>query len=958
MISIPQFIVESSFCLLIFYGFYYGVLAKETFFQLNRFYLLVTPLLSILIPILNIQLSQPAGEATTGVSTILYPILEEGKAWEQAIWRAPESSKIRLKDLAFWIYWMGVTITSFYLLAGLFKLFRIIRRNNIELQDNYKVVTGSKFPASSFFSYVFWNKKEMSREQTLVWEHELVHVKQWHSLDVLLMEVWVIIKWFNPLIYLFRRSLRVTHEYIADKYVSSQLQSKYEYALYLTKVQEQAVNSPYLNQFAQLLKKRLLMLARKPSRNWKTSKYFLSVPLVTTLMLLFSFDLVDELPKPISQTFKKAESIINTIGERELPIATLTNEEPGESVPFSVPFLRATYPSLESMSPQDNEVDFSRLLSNPEEKDFNSIFNSFLATIPESYFPVDTSTFTMQWQGKTCDCNPGQLPNYYSCKSQSFGLKTFKRIVREGGFRLFKDGREVAYDELEVTSKRAFKMKGKLNQYENQNSFNPKSKFWKELKAGDVLKFTLRSGINDYFQFNVTINNKKESIDYAYDFYLGDLWVPINMTNNIGIKYVDDELFAQLLAQKDGQVKLIKNEEESVDIKYLEVRFNRVMGNQFENPNQKITVGQIKALNNAERGDRINFWINNGPNVEGKKVQVSIIRKGKKSDTYKSKHKLSWGHLIAQPFNREFILSKEEAQALSGQKIIFEYNGQKVPIKSIKEVWHMSKQPLPPGSSSPFQVEKSICSIPDFQADQTCIDKLLTNLKKGDIIRVESVSTNDGHLFNFLIRIGSESELHDARYFAPLSAFPIFMSSRIIGVSDPYQKIGQKGIDHIFNYKTLAGATPRVEIDFESYKGTAAIEALQALNPNQIRSITLFLRQDGGLGQVNNLALDPQDAPRIVISLKDAGSVIQQINPKDALADENTLRKLEDLGKEFLIIIDGEEKGSYKGRKLVEVLKGISKEEVEDLRVLKAEAAKEQFGVQRGVGAIIIKTKK
>jgi len=115
------------------------------------------------------------------------------------------------------------------------------------------VETQTNFPAASFFGYIFWNQ-QITDEQQLILEHEKVHIRQWHSLDVLLMEICVIIKWFNPLIYWFRNALKATHEFIADQYVIQQKSNVGEYATLLVNQHKQQVTTPLTNTFYSLTK--------------------------------------------------------------------------------------------------------------------------------------------------------------------------------------------------------------------------------------------------------------------------------------------------------------------------------------------------------------------------------------------------------------------------------------------------------------------------------------------------------------------------------------------------------------------------------------------------------------------------------------------------------------------------------------------------------------------------------
>lgn len=316
-ISITQYLLESSVCLALFYGFYHFLLRRETFFQLNRAYLLLMPLVSLAIPLANIQLSadtpSPAIEA-------IYPIVVQAQQFQQQTWEQMESPtpafSLSLADLLLWIYLLGVFFMALVLVRGLWRLFRLIRHSRREQEGALTLLRPAEdLPAASFFSYIFWKGEEMPEAKRIILEHELVHVRQRHSLDVLLMELWVIIKWFNPLIYLYRRSLQATHEYIADRYVAGKMGSAYQYATFLATHSLQGSCHPLTNTFAAYIRKRLAMLGQRDSKWWQAGRYLLCLPLLGMLMALFSFNLSEKLP---GRGLRQAESYLQELGRENI----------------------------------------------------------------------------------------------------------------------------------------------------------------------------------------------------------------------------------------------------------------------------------------------------------------------------------------------------------------------------------------------------------------------------------------------------------------------------------------------------------------------------------------------------------------------------------------------------------------------------------------------------------------
>lgn len=310
-LSIPQYLLESSFCLVVFYIFYYFFLKKETYFQFNRFYLISSAFLSLLIPIINVDFHSASNFAG---ATQLYPILHQVNdiqiGIQQTIAQESNILHISMADLINWVYMAGFFFMSLKLFSGLFKLFGIINRSPKLKDQDHTLLISEDVPAASFFSYIFWKDKHDKTDpiQKTILEHEMVHVRQWHSLDVIVMEIMVIIKWFNPLIYLFRNSLKKTHEFIADKYVTDLMGDKLEYANILLGNKAPSHIPPVSNHFYGNIKERIKMLGTKESARLQQIKYFAIFPMAVILFSLFSFDLSDRLPQPLKNSFQNIET--------------------------------------------------------------------------------------------------------------------------------------------------------------------------------------------------------------------------------------------------------------------------------------------------------------------------------------------------------------------------------------------------------------------------------------------------------------------------------------------------------------------------------------------------------------------------------------------------------------------------------------------------------------------------
>jgi len=288
--------------LLLFYGFYALLLRNETFFQLNRAYLVAGALLSFIIPVIQAewikQLFITQRVQQTIYSTIYHPEL---------VYQAKPAQGLTFTiGQAFAVIYIGGAI---FLLGRFFFQLLSVKKllNNLE--------------SSAAFS--FFNKVKIDAElpeQQTIMDHEEVHVKQWHSADVLFIEAVMIINWFNPVVYFYRKAIKHVHEFIADKKAIERGTSKTEYAYLLLSQTFGAAPHQLTNNFfnKSLLKERIIMLNKDESKRRKLLKYGLSAPLFAAMLIL-------------SSATVKNSSVLKIINKKTEQIF-LMNTMPGKSI--------------------------------------------------------------------------------------------------------------------------------------------------------------------------------------------------------------------------------------------------------------------------------------------------------------------------------------------------------------------------------------------------------------------------------------------------------------------------------------------------------------------------------------------------------------------------------------------------------------------------------------------------
>lgn len=212
MSGILRYLLETGLCIALFYAGFWLFLRKETCFLLNRVYLVASLVLSFLIPAFKIA---------SPFETVVVP---SGSALEAASLPPLPARAIGLTEVLFWAYVAGAAFFLVRFAAHLFKLYRVIRMNGHRALGGLKVVSIDKeFAPFSFLGFVFLNGPGSGPlELKHVLAHERAHVRQRHSLDILLVEGATVLQWFNPIVRPYKRSIQETHEFLADGEVIAQ----------------------------------------------------------------------------------------------------------------------------------------------------------------------------------------------------------------------------------------------------------------------------------------------------------------------------------------------------------------------------------------------------------------------------------------------------------------------------------------------------------------------------------------------------------------------------------------------------------------------------------------------------------------------------------------------------------------------------------------------------------------
>lgn len=346
MSAFPDYLLKLSVGLGVIALFYHLVLRKLTFYDANRIYLRLYSFLCFIFPIININhyiaseptparvfvQSVPTFTRITAPETLVSPTDLPGEPVAAA-----GSWVLDATDWVLYIWLAGVVVMTFRLLVHIRSYLRIRSQSRLISNDGVKIfhfdLDMSPF---SFGKAIFYNphlhKPDELQDMIL---HEYIHVRQWHSLDVIWSEILCIINWFNPFAWLIRSAIRQNLEYIADQKVLENHPDTKAYQYLLLKA---AIGPEFslVNQFGyHSLKQRIVMMNKNASPRVLMACFLFILPLVAVVLAAFRWDLPGKGKKvinfyrtPVEVSVRKPKNLLHLSGvvmdgETGKPIANL-----------------------------------------------------------------------------------------------------------------------------------------------------------------------------------------------------------------------------------------------------------------------------------------------------------------------------------------------------------------------------------------------------------------------------------------------------------------------------------------------------------------------------------------------------------------------------------------------------------------------------------------------------------
>ena len=291
MQTIFLYIIQVNFALVLFYLLYTVLFKRDTFLKIRRFYFLSSIVFSLIYPLFVVPgLSDLWIFRSAEPQAVETSVFFEAPTFEMMVEEPVEpvaSVNIPWEQILTTLY---IAVTIFFILRFLWQLISIFR---IRIKSEETEVSGVRvydlqddITPFSFFGMIFINSKmhsEEELEQIIIHEH--THLREKHSLDIMLVETVLLFSWWNPFVWLFKREMAMNLEYLADNGVLREGVDSRDYQYHLLRLTYHETAVQIVNNFnVSQLKQRIMMMNKTRTSSLKLAKYLLMLPLFLILI--------------------------------------------------------------------------------------------------------------------------------------------------------------------------------------------------------------------------------------------------------------------------------------------------------------------------------------------------------------------------------------------------------------------------------------------------------------------------------------------------------------------------------------------------------------------------------------------------------------------------------------------------------------------------------------------------
>lgn len=288
------YIVELNIVFATLYSVYYIIIKPLTFHGFNRILLLSFIPLSLIIPILNIDIAPSVSRE------ILIPKFEDiiSNYPLETLENNPSQNQFSFGGLVYIIYATGVLFYIFKVISNISKLVKLRSCGEIIRINKFSIVLANTPSVFSFFNWIFIPVNHLSENEKPIIEHEKIHFKLLHSIDLIFIEIFVALFWFNPFVYFYRKSIKSIHEYQVDaKVIKSGIKKSHYLQLILNSLNKNRNIVSLYNYFNYLtIKKRVKMITKRQSSSFQVFRYLLFVPVLAMMSMVTTHSFINDEP--------------------------------------------------------------------------------------------------------------------------------------------------------------------------------------------------------------------------------------------------------------------------------------------------------------------------------------------------------------------------------------------------------------------------------------------------------------------------------------------------------------------------------------------------------------------------------------------------------------------------------------------------------------------------------------
>ena len=315
-------------------------------FQLNRIVLLTISIFAFALPFIRINIEGQQFQEMPSFKQEMDVIF-----YSDAMIEAPvETKTLSITDIISYLYIIGVVFFLMKFVYNIFKIYKIKAGKKIETIDNVNFIyTNESHVPFSFLKNIYIPKDNLDE---MIIKHEMSHVKNHHSVDVILMEIMIAFQWFNPFIRMINNELKSNHEFIADSEAIKNEDEKSNYMMLLLQQCTADDFSTIANNFSFLLtKKRISMITKNQKVKGSVIKVLLTLP-VFALLILLNTQCDNTKPNEEKQsTVVKADenagqllgTIVDRFSEKPIAFATVVLEKDGNDLYYTTSDKNGSY---------------------------------------------------------------------------------------------------------------------------------------------------------------------------------------------------------------------------------------------------------------------------------------------------------------------------------------------------------------------------------------------------------------------------------------------------------------------------------------------------------------------------------------------------------------------------------------------------------------------------------------